>query len=86
MLIMNFDDEAYVIDVPRTHDNDNWRICAAWTNPVEMLQAIRQRKQQLKRELMADFRLRSCPEHRITWDIAQAMERCALLHLYAMRQ
>ena len=27
------------------------------------------------RELAADFRLRNCPEHRLTWEITEAMDR-----------
>lgn len=58
------------------HDNDNWRLFSDWMTPAEFFQWIRRRKERLLRELAADFRLRSCPEHRLTWDVTIAMERC----------
>ena len=70
---------------PPKHDNDNWRLFPDWKTPAEFMQGVRQRKERLRRELAADFRLRSCPEHRLTWDIANAMERCGLLHYYGVR-
>lgn len=67
------------------HDNDNWRLFPEWSTPAEFMQRIRRHKENLRRELAADFRLRNCPEHRLTWEIAEAMERCCLLHYYGVR-
>jgi hypothetical protein len=67
--------------VPK-HDNDNWRLFDDWITPAEFMQWVRRRKEGLRRELAADFRLRSCPENRLTWDIAEAMERCGRQHYY----
>lgn len=68
------------------HDNDNWRLFPEWSTPAEFLQWINQRKERLRRELAADFRLRSCPEHRLTWDITIAMERCGRQRFYGERE
>lgn len=72
-------------NTPPKHDNDNWGLLGdSWT-PAEALHWIRLRKARLRREVLADFRLRSCPEHRLTWDIAHAMERCCLFQYYGVR-
>lgn len=67
-------------------DNDNWGVAGNGQTPAEALQLIRRWKAQAKRELAADFSLRSCPEHRKTWDITLAMEKCALWIYYRVRK
>jgi hypothetical protein len=66
-------------------DNDNWRLMPDWRTPAEFMQWIRQDKERMRRELAADFRLRSCPQHRLDWEILIAMEKCALWHCYGVR-
>ncbi|MCZ2109938.1 MAG: hypothetical protein LC118_10300 [Dehalococcoidia bacterium] len=65
-----------------TPDNDNWRLASEWQTPAEVLQLIRRWKTQALEELREDFSLRACPEHRKTWEITLAMEKCALWHYY----
>lgn len=67
-------------------DNDNWRLFSDWMTLAEFFRWIRRRKEQLRRELAADFRLRSCPEHRLTWDITIAIERCGRQRFYGERE
>ena len=69
-----------------TADNDNWGVAGNGQTPAEALQMIRRWKAQAKRELEADFSLRSCPEHRKTWEITLAMEKCALWIYWKVRK
>jgi hypothetical protein len=66
-------------------DNTNWRLMPDWMTPAELTQWINRRKERLRRELAVDFRLRSCPEHRLTWEITLAMERCAMWQVHGVR-
>jgi hypothetical protein len=70
---------------PPKPDNDNWRLMHDWRTPAEFMQWVRQRKERLRREVQADERLLTCPDHRLTWDIALAMEKCCLWHYYGVR-
>ncbi len=69
-----------------TADNDNWGVAGNGQTPAEALQLIRRWKAQALRELEADFSLRSCPEHRKTWEITLAMEKCALWIYWKVRK
>jgi hypothetical protein len=70
---------------PPVPDNDNWRLMDDWQTPAEFMQWVSQRKERLRREVQADERLLACPDHRLTWDIALAMEKCCLWHYYGLR-
>ena len=67
-------------------ENDNWPVKAPWQTPPEVLQMIRRWKEEMRQELIADFALRSCPEHRHRWDLMHAMEKAALWVHYRMRK
>jgi hypothetical protein len=71
--------------VPPAADNDNMQLMEAWMTPAEFLQWLRRTREEMRRELAADFSLRNCPKHRRHWDALSAMERCALWHYYGMR-
>mgnify|MGYP001024809386 CR=1 FL=1 len=71
---------------PAAHDNDNWGVAGNGQTPAEALQMIRRWKAQAKRELADDFSLRSDPEHRKTWEITLAMEKCALWIYWKVRK
>lgn len=66
-------------------DNDNWGVCSEWQTPAEALQKIRRMKAEMRRELAADFSLRSCPKHRMIWESLHAAEKCALWHYFGVR-
>ena len=65
-----------------TADNENLQLLPDWMTPAELLQWIAQEKEQMQRELAADFRLRSNPKHRHDWDNLEALERCTLQRCY----
>jgi hypothetical protein len=67
-------------------DNNNWRLMESWMTPAEFMQWVRNRKQRLEREITAEPRLLTCPKHRLTREIALAMEKCCLWHYYGVRQ
>jgi hypothetical protein len=69
-----------------TPDNNNWRLKNDWMTPAELMQLIRQEKERLRRELAADPRLLTCPQHRRYWDETLAFEQCALWHLFGVRE
>lgn len=62
---------------PPVPDNDNWRLLPDWMTPAEFLQWLRREKERMRRQLKADFRLRSCPKHRRDWEVLIAVESCA---------
>jgi hypothetical protein len=68
---------------PPKPDNDNWRLTDK--TPAEFMQWVRRRQERLRREMVADERLLACPEHRLTLDIALAMEKCCRWHYYGER-
>jgi hypothetical protein len=70
---------------PPTPDNDNWGVASSWETPAEALQKVRRMKAEMRRELAADFRLRSCPTHRRHWETVAAMEKCALWQYYGVQ-
>lgn len=70
---------------PPEHDNDNRIIGPEWQTPAETIQAIRRARREMFLELLADFRLRHCPDHRRYWELAIEMEKCALWHYYGIR-
>jgi hypothetical protein len=70
---------------PPRPDNDNWHLMHDWRTPAEFLQWVRRRKERLRREVEADERLLACPEHRLTRDVATAMEKCCLWHYFGVR-
>jgi hypothetical protein len=74
-----------VVSPPPTPDNDNWRLMPDWKTPAEFLQWVRRTREEMRRELAADFSLRHCPTHRRHWDVLNAMERCCLWHRYGVR-
>jgi hypothetical protein len=61
---------------PPVPANENLQLLPDWMTPAELIRC----------ELAADFRLRSCPKHRLDWDILIAIERCTLWHCYGVRQ
>ena len=66
-------------------DNNNWYLMCEGTTPAEFLQWIRQEEDRLRREIQADPRLLSSPQHRRTREIRQAMKQCCLWHYYGVR-
>jgi len=74
--------EAFTVP---TGDNDNWGVASSWETPAEALQKIRRMKDEMRRELAADFTLRACPKHRQVWECLLAAEKCALWHYYGVR-
>jgi len=70
---------------PPKPDNDNWRLMDEWETPAEFMQWVRQEQERLTRELAANERLLTCPKHRLTREIRQAMEKCCLWHYYGVR-
>jgi hypothetical protein len=60
-----------------TPDNDNWKLKKDWMTPAELLQWVRRTREEMQRELAADFSLRHCPKHRGIWESLAALERCA---------
>lgn len=76
-------DEAFASPTP---DNTNWRLMPDWETPAEFMQWVRREKERLRREMAADPRLLTSPEHRREWDVRVAMEKCALLHYYGVRE
>jgi hypothetical protein len=69
-----------------TPDNNNWTVASSWQTPAEALQKLRRIKDEMRRELAADFTLRACPKHRRIWESVLAAEKCALWHYYGVRQ
>jgi hypothetical protein len=69
-----------------TPDNNNWHLLSDWETPAEFMQWVRQEQERLRREIAADPRLLTCPEHRRKLDITLAMEKCALWHCYGVRE
>jgi hypothetical protein len=67
-------------------NNDNLRLMADWMTPAEFMQWVNRTREEMRRELSADFSLRNDPEHRRQWDVLHAMERCALWHCYGVRE
>jgi hypothetical protein len=74
--------EAFTTPTP---DNNNWRILSEWETPAEFMQWVRQEKDRLRRELLAEPSLLTNPEHRRTLNVTLAMERCAIWHYYRAR-
>lgn len=72
---------ADVFAVPKP-DNTNWKLKDDWMTPAEFTQWINRRKERLRRAMADDV---SNPQHRLTWEITLAMERCAQWHLYGVR-
>jgi hypothetical protein len=68
------------------HNNDNMRLMEPWMTPAELLQWVRRTREEMRRELAADFSLRTCPTHRRHWDNLEAMEKCCLWHYYGARE
>jgi hypothetical protein len=60
--------------------NDNLFLMHEWRTPAELMQRIRRWRDELRRELAADFTLRACPKHRKRWDELNAMEACCRWH------
>jgi hypothetical protein len=65
------------LPLPRP-DNTNWRLMEPERTPAEFMQWVRREKERLRRERAADPGLLACPEHRLTWEITLAMEKCCL--------
>jgi hypothetical protein len=68
-----------------TPDNNNWPLMDEGETPAEFLRWVHQEIQRLNRELAADERLLTCPRHRRTRQIREAMEKCCLWHFYGVR-
>jgi hypothetical protein len=71
---------------PPTPDNENLGLKPDWMTPAELMQLIRQEKERLRREVAADPRLLTCPDHRRQWNERLAMERCALWRIFGVRE
>ena len=71
---------------PPVSANENLVLLPDWMTPAELIQRIRRTMDEMRRELAADFRLRSCPKHRQHWDELIAIERCTLWHCYGVRE
>lgn len=56
------------------HDNDNWELKHDWMTDAEMRQHIRRVREEMRRELIADFSLRNCPKHRHFWENLNGLE------------
>lgn len=69
---------------PEPH-NDNWGVASKWQTPAEALQKLRRMKEEMRRELRADFRLRADPTHRLHWTMLVEAEKCALWQFYGIR-
>ena len=67
-------------------DNDNMLLMPEWQTPAEFLQWIREEKERLRRELVANPHLLACREHRLSLEIRLAMEKCCHWHYLGMRQ
>jgi hypothetical protein len=67
-------------------DNDNWRLMAEGRTPAEFMQWLKRKREELRRELAADFSLRNCPTHLRHWETLDAMEKCCLWHYYGQRE
>jgi hypothetical protein len=65
--------------------NSNGRLMEDWMTPAELLQWVRRTREEMRRELEADFSLRHCPKHRQDWESLHALERCTLWHYYGVR-
>lgn len=65
--------------------NDNWLLKPDWMTPAELMQRVRREKELLRRELEADPGLLDDPTHRSWRAETEAMEACALWHLYGVR-
>jgi hypothetical protein len=70
---------------PPRPNNDNWRLMPARETPAEFLHWVRQEKERLHLEAAADVHLLTCPKHRRTREIREAMEKCCLWHYYGIR-
>lgn len=66
--------------------NDNWGIASDWQTPAEAMQSIHRMQADMRRELVADFTLRSDPQHRQEWETLIEMEKCALWQFYRIRR
>lgn len=64
------------------HDNDNWQAKPAWMSPAELMQIIRREREAMRRELMADVTLRTCPEHRHFRESLDGLEAFARWHYF----
>jgi hypothetical protein len=74
--------EAFTVPQP---DNENLQLLAgcAWT-PAEVMQWVRTEKRRLSRELAANPRLWTCPEHRRTWNATIGIEKLTLWQCYGI--
>lgn len=61
-------------------DNENRRLLTGNWTPASFLAWLHSTRAEMRRELVADFSLRYCPEHRWVWDQLDAMERCFQWH------
>ena len=71
---------------PRKPNNENLRLMEDWMTPAEFMQWVHRTREEMRREIAADFSLRNDPEHRRQWNVLHAMERCALWHYYGVRE
>jgi IS5 family transposase len=72
---------------PPMPDNENLRLLTDddWMTPAEVMQWARRRKERLIRELAADARLWTCPEHRRTWNATLGIEQLTRRQCFAVR-
>lgn len=70
---------------PPRPDNENKLLMEPWMTPAEFMQWLRQTREDMRRELAADFSLRHRPEYQREWEVLNAMERCCLWHYYGVR-
>jgi hypothetical protein len=67
-------------------DNTNWLLMEPWMTPAELLQWVRQTREEMRREIAADPGLLTCPKHRRSWVSLEALEHCALWRYYGVRE
>jgi hypothetical protein len=75
--------EAFTTHPP---DNENLRLMPDWETPAEFMQWVRREQERLRRQMAADPRLLTCPEHRRKLNVRLAMEKVCLSHYYGVRE
>lgn len=69
-----------------TPANHNGGIFSEGDTPAGALQFFRRVKERMRREIIADFRLRNDPDHRMLWESVRAAEQCLLWQHFRERE
>lgn len=67
------------------HANDNAGVKPDWMTPAELMQWVQRTRDEMRRELAADFTLRTCPTHRRHWQALEEIEQYARWHYLGER-